>query len=205
MKMGLATGLPPLLDRVPADRKAELEQMMKEAGVAPAQLDGFKTWMAALALVSVNFQRLGLDPASGVEMSITGPWRASGRPISGLETIEEQFGFFDHLSEAGQRAFLLAVLESPADTRKEFAAMLNSWSNGDLAGIARSFDDETQVSPELRDVLMARRNAKWADWLKQRMGQPGTVFVAVGAGHLAGRDSVEAMLRARGLKAQRIQ
>ncbi|MDB5719979.1 MAG: TraB/GumN family protein, partial [Alphaproteobacteria bacterium] len=137
--------------------------------------------------------------------NITGPFRAAGKPVSGLETLEEQFGFFDHLSEDSQRKFLVAVLDSPEETKKQFAEMLAAWSNGDLAGIARSFDDETQMSAELRQVLMAQRNARWADWLKARMEKPGVVFVAVGAGHLAGKDSVEAMLEARGLKVQRVQ
>jgi hypothetical protein len=45
----------------------------------------------------------------------------------------------------------------------------------------------------------------WAQWLARRLEKPGTVMVAVGAGHLAGRDSVQAMLKAKGLKATRVQ
>ena len=83
--------------------------------------------------------------------------------------------------------------------------MLAAWSHGVLAGFARSFVVETQLSPELRRILMAQRNARWADWIKARMDKPGTVFIAVGAGHLAGRDSVESMLEAKGLKVKRVQ
>ena len=100
---------------------------------------------------------------------------------------------------------LLSVVEDSAETRAQFQAMLDAWSNGDLDGIARTFDDETQMSPELKAALMSRRNAAWADWLAKRMEKPGTVFVAVGAGHLAGEDSVQAMLKKKGLKAKRVQ
>ena len=61
------------------------------------------------------------------------------------------------------------------------------------------------MSPELRAVLMQNRNARWADWLAERMDQPGTVMVAVGAGHLVGRDSVRTLLEAKGYTATRIQ
>ena len=44
----------------------------------------------------------------------------------------------------------------------------------------------------------------WVQWIDQRLKQPGTVFLAVGAGHLAGKESVQAQLRKRGLKARRI-
>jgi uncharacterized protein YbaP (TraB family) len=52
---------------------------------------------------------------------------------------------------------------------------------------------------------MTRRNAAWASWIEARLDQPGTLFMAVGAGHLAGRDSVQELLRARGLASTRIQ
>jgi uncharacterized protein YbaP (TraB family) len=205
VKLGMAEGLPPLVERVPPEKRAALAAMIAESGVPAAALDRFRTWAAGLILSGVVFRRLGLDPSSGVELSITGPAKAAGKKVEGLETIDEQLGFFNHLSEPAQRAFLAGVLDSPDETRKQFNAMLAAWSKGDVDGIARTFDDETTLSPELRDVLMAKRNAKWADWLKNRLGQPGTLFVAVGAGHLAGKDSVEDMLAARGVTVTRVE
>ncbi|HYE28899.1 MAG TPA: TraB/GumN family protein [Allosphingosinicella sp.] len=203
-KLGLSPGLPPIAERVPEDKRAE-RAMIAESGYPEAVYDRLETWAAALPLLGVSFKRLGLDPSRGVERQIGAPFRASGRPVVGLETIEQQFGFFDTLSEDAQRKLLLAVIEDSEQTRRQFAAMVDAWSNGDLAGIARTFDDETQMSPELKEALMKRRNARWAAWLAERLETPGTVFVAVGAGHLAGEDSVQAMLKAKGLKAKRVQ
>ena len=45
---------------------------------------------------------------------------------------------------------------------------------------------------------------KPASWIKWRLAQPGTVFVAVGSGHLAGADSVQHYLEPLGLKATRV-
>jgi uncharacterized protein YbaP (TraB family) len=205
MKIGMAQGLPPIAERVPAEKKAALKAMIAESGLPESIYDGMKTWTAGLILTAISFQRLHLDSASGVERTLIAPWRASGKPLEGLETADQQFGFFDHLSEDGQRAFLAAVLDSPEEMQKQLQAMLQAWATGDVDGIARTFDDETMLSPELRKALMADRNARWADWVKARLDKPGTVFVAVGAGHLAGKDSVETMLAARGLKAVRIQ
>jgi uncharacterized protein len=203
--VGMKSGLPPIAERVPPEKRAALKAMIAESGLPEAAYNGMKTWTAGLILTGVTFKRLNLDPAKGVERTLTGPWKQSGRPVAGLETAEQQFGFFDRLSEESQRAFLVATLESPADTAQQLKAMLAAWSSGDIKGIARTFDNETSLSPELRKALMADRNARWADWLKARMKKPGTVFVAVGAGHLAGKDSVERMLAARGLKVTRVQ
>lgn len=204
-KLGMASGLPPIAERVPEDKRAALRSMIAESGYPEAVYDRLETWAAALPLLGVSFKRLGLDPELGVERQIGAPFRAAGKRVVGLETIEQQLSFFDTLSEGAQRALLLAVIEDTQETRAQFRAMLDAWASGDLKGIARTFDDETQMSPELKEALMRRRNARWAQWLERRLDQPGTVFVAVGAGHLAGDDSVQSMLKARGLKAKRVQ
>ena len=205
MKLGLSPGLPPLRERVPEAKRAALDAIIKDSGVPAAALNRMETWAASIILLGVSFQRMGLDPKLGVESAITGPFKASGKPVRGLETIEEQFGFFDTLSEDQQRTFLEGVLDSPDEAKKQFAAMLEAWARGDQEGLARAFEDEQNLTPALREVLLTRRNAKWAQWLDARMDKPGTAFIAVGAGHLAGKDSVQAMLGKYGHKAQRVQ
>jgi uncharacterized protein YbaP (TraB family) len=204
-KLGMSPGLPPIAERVPESKRAALRAMIAESGYPEAVYDRLETWAAALPLLGVSFKRLGLDPTLGVERQIGNPFRAAGKTVTGLETVEQQLGYFDTLSEDAQRALLLSVVEDSADTKAQFKAMLDAWASGDLKGIERTFDDETQMSPELKAALMSRRNAAWADWLERRMERPGTVFVAVGAGHLAGRDSVQTMLKKKGLKAKRVQ
>jgi uncharacterized protein YbaP (TraB family) len=54
-------------------------------------------------------------------------------------------------------------------------------------------------------VLLTDRNRTWATWLKARLAQPGTIFVAVGAGHLAGKDSVQDVLARSGVTVTRVQ
>jgi uncharacterized protein len=68
-----------------------------------------------------------------------------------------------------------------------------------------TFDDEMKLSPELAEVLLHRRNNTWAGWVSERMKKPGTVFVAVGAGHLAGNRSVDRLVALRGFKVVRVQ
>jgi uncharacterized protein len=83
--------------------------------------------------------------------------------------------------------------------------MLAAWTKGDVAGIARTFDRDLAGSPELEQALIQRRNANWSRWIEQRMAQPGAVMIAVGAGHLAGKDSVIAMLQRQGYRVRRVQ
>jgi len=203
MAKGMSPNNPPILDRVPADRRAALQQLMTSTGVPAAALDRMDTWAAALILFTTQFQKMGLTGKSGVETALQGA--AGTKPVSGLETIEQQFGFFDNLSEESQRLFLVATIDDSIDVREQFEKMIAAWASGDTDAIAATFDAPASMSPELREVLMTRRNAAWAEWIAKRMERPGTVMVAVGAGHLAGRDSVQAMLAAKGLRVERVQ
>lgn len=205
VKLGTSPGLPPLSERVPPEKREALERLIKATGVPAAALDKLETWAAALTLLAIQFRQMGFDPDLGVEKGLETSYRAGAKPVTGLETVEQQFGFFDGLSEEAQRTFLVGMLDRPEEAKALFEAMLKSWSTGDLKGIAETFDSETAMMPELRDILMKRRNAAWAEWLENRLEEPGTVMVAVGAGHLAGKDSVQSMLKAKGLKTIRVQ
>jgi uncharacterized protein YbaP (TraB family) len=205
LTMGQGAGLPPLADRVPAEKKAALEALIARSNLPPQLLDGMKTWTAAMMLVAVSLSDIGLEAGSGVEEQLKTSFAAAQRPIAGLEKPEEQLGYLDSLSEKDQREFLATVVEDPAKNRQEFADMLAAWSRGDEKAIARTFDDAENMTPELRSVLLDRRNALWSAWLAKRLETPGTVLVAVGAGHLAGRDSVQAKLHARGLEVTRVE
>lgn len=201
--LGEAKGLPPLAARVPAAKRARLAELIRKTGLPPQTLDGMKSWAAAVVLTGVAMQEIGVGAQDGVESQLTTIFRGKSEPVDGFETPEQQLGFFNQLPQSAQDSFLVATLDSPAKTKQEFAAMIAAWSKGDVAAIARAFADDPEFTPALRDILVRHRNAAWAAALEQRMAKPGTSFVAVGAGHLAGPDSLIEMLKAKGLKVER--
>ena len=203
IRLGMGSGLPPVLERVPAEKREALRTAIAGSPLPAAALDRMKTWAVGVTLAQLVFQRAGLDPEHGVENVLTAAFR--GKTLGALETVEQQFGFFDSLPEEAQRLFLEGVLESPEDVRREFDGMLNAWRSGDTRAIARTFNDTETLSADLREILLTRRNANWAEWLQRRLDRPGTIMVAVGAGHLAGPESVQTMLERRGVRVRRIQ
>ena len=207
ISLGQASGLPPLADRVPADKRKALADLVALSGISEARLQGMKTWAAAVLLTGAAMQQIGvpISKDGGVEAQLTGNFRAAGKPVDGLETPAQQLGFFDTLPESAQRAFLIAMLDPPAKSAREFHDLIAAWAHGDIAGIARAFDDDPEFTPETRETLIRKRDVAWADALAKRLETPGTFFVAVGAGHLTGRDAVQPMLAAKGLKVVRVQ
>lgn len=204
-QIGMSPDLPPLLDRVPANKRKQAEAAAKKAGVPLAVLDRFETWAAALTLASAGLRDIGLSTEFGVEDTLRKSFSDAGKSVTGLETPAEQLGYFDTLPEATQRQFLVGVLDDQANASKEFAKMIRAWSSGDTAMIAATFDDELKASGPLADALLIKRNQRWAAWLANRMKRPGTIFVAVGAGHLAGGNSVQTLLAKRGFRVWRVQ
>ena len=207
LAMGTAApgSVPPLADRLPGKDRSALKALVAESGFPPAALDRFETWLAAIMLAAPSITKAGLDPETGVERTLMKQARERHTAIIGLETMEQQLGYFDTLAEADQRALLDAVVKDNNSARAEFAKLISAWAKGDVRRLERLADDELKASPGLRQALLVTRNRHWADWIAARMATPGTVFVAVGAGHLAGIDSVQAMLGKRGLKVERVQ
>jgi uncharacterized protein YbaP (TraB family) len=164
-----------------------------------------ETWAAAFTLLGVQYKSIGLDGENGPEQTLRDAFGAAGKPVGQLETNAQQLGFFDVLPETAQRALLEGAIEPAKSATVDFSAMLRGWADGDVETIARTFNHDLADTPALRETLLDRRNANWSRWIEQRMAQPGVVFVAVGAGHLAGSDSVQAMLQREGYRVTRIQ
>jgi uncharacterized protein YbaP (TraB family) len=205
MRIGMSPGLPPLVDRVPAAKRAALLDAVKNSGFPPKTLDNMETWAAAFILLGNQFKDLGLKNDQGVEMTLRSAFAGQGKPIGELESNLEQLTFFDQLPEKAQRELLEGAIEQASTVRTDFNDMLTAWVRGDVKAIARSFNRDLAASPELAQALIKQRNANWSKWIEQRMAQPGAVMVAVGAGHLAGRDSVIDLLKREGYRVRRMQ
>lgn len=203
--LAMDTPVPSIEDRVMPQQRAALDKAIAKSGMPRMAFDRMESWAVALMLASAQLKELPASSDHGIEPLLSRRFREAEKPVEGFETLAQQFGYFDGLPPAAQARFLQSVLEDGADPREEYNAMIAAWRAGDLEKIALSFDDEAKLSPELKDALLTQRNMRWTSIIAQRMAKPGTVFVAVGAGHLAGDESVIAMLAAKGLKAERLQ
>ena len=204
MKYGLDMSGKKLSDKLSPEGKVRLAAAAKDGGVPMEAMDHFKPFFAAITLSALKYQELGMNQDSGAEKALTDAAKAAGKKVGELETLEFQMSRFDALPEDEQIRLLEKALEDDANMEAEIKAMIGAWGKGDpdeLAKILAKMDDD---SPALNKMLLTDRNKNWADWIAKRMDQPGTVFVAVGAAHLAGKDSVQDMLKAKGVSSARV-
>jgi uncharacterized protein YbaP (TraB family) len=185
-----------------ADR-AVYDAAMGKLGIPSAAFDPFEPWAAAITMSLLAAQKSGFDPNSGVERQLTAAAKVSNKPIDGLETMAFQLGVFDSLPEAEQIAFLVETAKMIDDVGSTTDTMVAMWASAETESLGQLMN-EGLTSRTLYDALLTKRNANWAQWISAQMKKPGVTFMAVGAGHLAGPTSVQALLPAYGLTATRL-
>jgi len=185
------------------EKQKAYAEAMKKIGLPVNALDPLKPWAVGLVMQISALQKVGFDPNQGVEKILEGEANAQKKEIIGLETTDFQFGIFDSFSEKTQTEFLVQSIDGIADIEAGLNALITPWAAGDPETLATLLHQELS-NPEIYRKLLTKRNANWAKWINDRMDKPGTVFMAVGAGHLAGDVEVQELITAYGLKAERI-
>jgi uncharacterized protein YbaP (TraB family) len=193
--------------RLTPAQNAALNRALSRLGVPAGAFDRMEPWFVSLTLTAVLAQDLGISPENGPETILTQAAQARSMPIAELEGMEHQIRIFDRMPEALQVTQLAQTLDEFATAGEKLAPMLTAWSTGDverLGALTSESRDEGAEAQALYRIIFTDRNAAWAGWIQQRLARPGTVFIAVGAGHLAGSDSVQAALRGRGIQSARV-
>jgi hypothetical protein len=205
-KYAMATsGSKPIVEQLPAEKRDGYLKVLADIRVPPSAFDSYQPWMAGLVLSLAGLPKLGYDPAKGVEKVLTAAAKATNKPIVELETAEQQLGYFAAMPNALQLAFLGSAIDDYPKLGTELGKMIDQWAAGDPEALGATMNEGMRDTPELAKILLTDRNARWAKWIEARLQTPGTVFLAVGAGHLAGADSVQAFLAKDRVKAERVR
>jgi uncharacterized protein YbaP (TraB family) len=183
-----------------------LELAARKAGLpGTTTLNVMRPWLATLTLTLAPLTKAGLDPARGVDRQLRDMMTKAGKPVRALETAEEQIHFLADMPTAMQLDMLRQTVHEADHASMELQALLDAWQQGDDAAIARLENDlMKRETPALYQRLLVQRNAAWAGRIKAMLDTPGTVFIAVGAAHLAGPDSVQAQLQKLGISSARV-
>lgn len=192
-----------LRDKLSEADRASYEAALGTLGMPPAGFDPFEPWFAGMNLGVLPLLQAGYSAESGVE-AIVEQLAPAAAKRTGLESLAEQIDLFDNLPEDSQIAFLMVTADNIEQIAPLMQLMVADWLEGDADGLAELMN-QGLTDPVLADALLYDRNARWAEWIDARLDSPGTVFLAVGAGHLAGARSVQDYLAGRGLAVTRIQ
>lgn len=185
---------------LPDEEEVVVATAFDSVGVPLDAMNTFEPWMASVNLGVMKLVADGYDPNAGVETVIEAEAIEAGKEFGYLESISQQADAFDLLDEADQISMLYESALMLEESPQMLDQLVDEWADGDIAGIAAlvASPDGVGFSGPVYDSLLVKRNEAWVPQIEAMLEEPGSVFIAVGAGHLAGPDSVITMLRDKG-------
>jgi uncharacterized protein YbaP (TraB family) len=162
-------------------------------------------WLAAITVELMMLYRLGFNPVLGVEMTMTQRAVADGKPIEGLETVDEQLGFLDGLPLEAQRELLLQTLLQSAALNETIDTLIEAWRHGDTATLEAELLQDLEAQDDLHEALIVSRNRRWAETIASWLEDERDYLVVVGALHLVGDQGVPSLLNQAGFEIRQLK
>lgn len=129
-----------------------------------------------------------------------------GKDVIGLETADEHFSVMDGLTLDEQVAFLRKVLRRSQKTKeRDYEQLVKAYLKGDADKLSAMNDKMTgsmlpaELWARMRVKLLDERNLAMAERILAK-AHDKSLFVAVGASHLAGKTGLVATLKQAGYK-----
>jgi len=192
-----------LKDHVAPETYALAEKQLKALRLDIQIFNQFEPWVTALTVLGLKLQAMGFDPGQGIDRYFFRKAKKERKETVGFETLEYQLGLFDGLPERVQEALLLQSLDDADLTETAASAVVKAWASGDLQALDALLLQGMRDHPELYRALIVDRNRAWLPKIESYLSQNENYLVIVGAGHLAGKDGLIEMLKAKGYSVER--
>jgi hypothetical protein len=133
---------------------------------------------------------------------------ATGMPVLGLETVDEQIETLDGMLRGDQMLLLDSTLEQAGEIERTFAQLRDAYLARDLVTVygllnAAKADDSSGAVERFEQRLIIDRNRRMVQRMDELL-QQGKAFVAVGALHLPGTHGILQLLADQGYRVTRV-
>ena len=182
------------------------EKEVEKIGLPMESFERTRPWFLAMTIESLEFMRLGFDPANGIDVHFAAE-AAGKKRIVELESFAYQIRMLNGFSDRDQELFLLFTLEDLTNLRESTDEMMRAWRSGDAKSMEVLLTRPINETPQLRpimDKIYYRRNVEMSDKIGQFLRNRDTVFVVVGAAHLVGKEGIIEILRGKGYMVEQL-
>ncbi|CAL1519595.1 TraB/GumN family protein [Chitinophaga sp. MM2321] len=190
----LPQGDPSLHDDMDSTKFDELLRYFKDSlGIDLIKLQSAKP----LLTTTIMLQRgVPCKQAISIERELMETAIRENKPLSGLELVEDQVKLFDSIPDKVEGEMLLSLLHDIQHSYKDYYEMAAAYKQQDLQKIQQLISSVPALK-DYQDLLLYNRNASWIPKIKAQLAK-GSVFFAVGAGHLPGDKGVITLLQKEG-------
>ena len=204
MEHGMLKGGATLRATIGDDRYRKVMAEAQRLGVPEEMLDMMEPWVIGLQLLELQYAQLGFNPEEGVEQQLQHRAHDDGKPITGLETMDDQLGLLAGMPYPDQARFLDMIVTEMHDVEHETQSVVLAWRNGDAEKLAALLGDEYKSFPALYRLLVSDRNKRWIPQIEKLLHGSQDCFVVVGALHLVGEGGLLQLLRHDGFKPEEL-
>ncbi len=173
-----------------------------EIGLTMVAFKHYKPWMFVMTLTAAKLQQLGLSSQYGVDWHYFERAMDRKMPIIGLETIDEQIGYFEKMEGDDRDEFVRQSLEDFDLIESELGEIMAAWRSGNMDVMERTLLKNLEKYPRIQSLLINERNRNWIEKLDTIMQSGVTTMVIVGAGHIPGKDGLLQLLQSQGYTVQ---
>lgn len=170
-----------------------LKKVYKEKFNEDLDVDDKTAWDVYKKDEEQNFKNK--DMSTFLDAYLFGIGKNWNRNMIGLETFEEQLSVFENLKETEQREMALSITDSNHNNEKMKDSMIVCYMNQDLNGLYKLMTDAT--TKDFEERLLTKRNYRMCLRIDSII-KTQTLFTAVGAGHLPGKEGLIELLRKKG-------
>lgn len=182
-----------------------LEAFLTSRGLRLESFAKFTPGGIGLMIAIMEYQRMGMQPMYGVDAVYHQKALADKKPVSLLETPEEQLEFISKIGEGQGDSMIAYTLEEIERLPELINALKQAWRNGNLEKLDElALEDSREQFPRTHKSLISDRNDAWLAPIKKMLGDESTEFILVGAMHLAGPEGLVAQLKQQGYKVENL-
>lgn len=153
--------------------------------------------MKPLILVQTMTQMEFMGKTESYEYSIKDLGTKHKKAFAGLESLSEQISLFDGLDKATQANMVMEGIRDQKKNNDLLTKMQQVYRAQELDSLYQMMHASNTVIMEEESTFLDKRNKNWIPQIKE-LTKEKSVFIAVGAGHLAGQNGVIELLRKEG-------
>ncbi len=189
---------------LPTETAEKFRALLKDCHLPASSVAHFQPWFAAMlpAFCQLTAQSKGHEAVAGPEVRLMERARDAGKRVDFFETADQQISYLADAPRDVQLRQLRGAINE--NGKAAFAGLESSRVAGNLPVITKLIEDSKKEDPASFAILFTRRNEHFASRIAELLRGHSNIFVAIGAGHLAGPDSVQAQLEKQGIHATRL-
>ncbi|MCB6184504.1 TraB/GumN family protein [Leeia sp. TBRC 13508] len=181
------------------------EALPKQYQIQPDRIQRMRPWMLASTLSMIQIHKMGYEEAYGVDLHLLNQAVRSQKKIISLESMAFQFKQLSSLSDETMSTWLMALVNPDIQnqSKDELTTIIKAWKEGNpdairLEKLAYKQGMTDKTMQDFEQKLLRERNPAITKKVIGFLKGNQTIFVAVGAMHYAGDDSIIAQLKKAG-------